>query len=597
MSATPRSFCRRWQSAANRSLRLQSSWFEVARRGQLGAFVGTWVLLAVALRAQSAPGAAPVFESNSASNARPLSGLDPGPKVAGAWLEITADHGFRVLLDGREAAGGNDRRGPTQPGLALRLPPGTHVVAVEAVNVRSNALSAVVLDPDWGVGAWIWGQQTFAKQTCRLWRAFSIPPGAKVARAQLEITADNGFRALLDGREVGRGSDWRNISEYDLSWLLVPGTHVLAVEAFNDAKEAGVLAGLRVELRDGGAIEIPSDTSWRIVPERERGWETRRQAPAHWPPAVVIGGFQRTPWATLPAGVTRLPPLHPVALHFWNSGWFQVVLVSVCGLTVLACLQLMARLAMHARAQGLLQRERARIARDIHDELGAGLTQLLLLGEVVRQAGPPTPQGQTGIDQLCGKARGLSVTVDQIIWAVNSRHDTLPDFARHACKFAQSFLANTPIRCRLDVESDIPPLPFDLPVRRNLFLAVKEALNNAAKHSGATEIFLRIHRQGAQVVVSVEDNGKGFELALVRAERNGLTNLTQRMAEIGGACAVTSQPGQGCRVTLSVPQSPARPRLTRWFGNAPGWTRRPPEPMPAGAGGPPPARAPEPSKP
>ena len=168
------------------------------------------------------------------------------------------------------------------------------------------------------------------------------------------------------------------------------GTHVLAVEAFNDDREAGLLAGLKVELLDGSLIEIPSDTSWRIAPEKERGWEHQRQAPARWPHAVVIGAFTGAPWATIPAGVSRLPPFHPIELHFWNSGWFQVVLLSVCGLAVLACLQLTARLAMHSRRQGLLQRERARIARDIHDELGAGLTQLLLLGEVVRKEGSLT---------------------------------------------------------------------------------------------------------------------------------------------------------------------------------------------------------------
>jgi hypothetical protein len=512
-------------------------------------------LLAIFLQAESLIGAALASEITSSSNALPASGLVPGGKYAGARLEITPDDGFRVLLNGRE-------RGTN---LTVQLPLGTHVVAVEAVNVRSNALSGVVLDPDWGVGAWIWDNQTFAKQTCRLWRSFVIPEGAKVARAQLEITADNGFRVMLDGREIGQGSDWRHLTEYDLTWLLPPGTHVLAVEGFNDDLEAGLLAGLKIELEGGRLIEIPSDTTWRIAPEKERGWERQRQAPARWPHAVIVGAFKGTPWAFIPAGFTRLPPLHPVELHFWNSGWFQVVLLSVCGLAVLACLQLMARLAMHAKSQGLLQRERARIARDIHDELGAGLTQLLLLGEVMREEAAPAAQGPSGIDRLCVKARGLSVALDEVVWAVNSRHDTLRDFTRHACKYAQSFLANTPIRCRLDVETEVPPLPFDLPVRRSLFLAVKEALNNAAKHSGATELFLRIHLQATEVVVSVEDNGKGFDPALASPDRNGLTNLTQRMAEIGGTCQVASKPGEGCRVTLKAPLSASRSRLAKWF--------------------------------
>src|ERR1019366_10115638 len=84
--------------------------------------------------------------------------------------------------------------------------------------------------------------------------------------------------------------------------------------------------------------------------------------------------------------------------------------------------------------------------------------------------------------------------MDEVVWAVNARRDTSRDFANYVCKYAQVFLNSTPIRCRLDVEPDLPATVFDLPLRRNLFLAVKEALNNAAKHSEATELFLRIYR-------------------------------------------------------------------------------------------------------
>src|ERR1017187_3017180 len=134
--------------------------------------------------------------------------------------------------------------------------------------------------------------------------------------------------------------------------------------------------------------------------------------------------------------------------------------------------------------------------------------------------------------------------------SVNSRRDTLRDFAIYVCKYAQFFLNSAPIRCRLDVEPEIPPATFDLPVRRNLFLAVKEALNNAAKHSEASEVFLRLYRHNQKLTVVVEDNGRGFDPAQADAARNGMTNMTQRMGEIGGFFTVVSQPGSGCRVEL-----------------------------------------------
>lgn len=143
--------------------------------------------------------------------------------------------------------------------------------------------------------------------------------------------------------------------------------------------------------------------------------------------------------------------------------------------------------------------------------------------------------------------------MDEVVWAVNARRDTLRDFANYVCKYAQAFLKSSPIRCRLDVEPDLPAAMFDLPLRRNLFLAVKEALNNAAKHSGAHELFLRIHRTGNKLVVTVEDDGHGFDPELLGGERNGMANMTQRMDEINGACELYSAVGAGCRVVFTVP--------------------------------------------
>jgi signal transduction histidine kinase len=99
----------------------------------------------------------------------------------------------------------------------------------------------------------------------------------------------------------------------------------------------------------------------------------------------------------------------------------------------------------------------------------------------------------------------------------------------------------------------MPDLSCDMGVRRNLYLAVKEALNNAARHSEATELVLSIYRQGQNIVVVIEDNGEGFEPALADRERNGLSNMKQRAAEAGGACSIASQPGAGCRVEFVVP--------------------------------------------
>jgi signal transduction histidine kinase len=418
------------------------------------------------------------------------------------------------------------------------------------------------------LGQWIWDTNTFDKQTCRLWKAFEIPRGAKVAGAILRITVDNGYSLFLDGREIGRGSDWRTVTEYDVTRLLNPGRHVLGVEGFNDRLEAGLIFGLHIELVNQQTIEIISDNSWLVVPDAKQNWAARKNALAGWHPAIVVGPIHHHPWEIWPYGLTTGPALLPVVVRFWQTGWFQLSVLALLLLAIGVCVWLRAQLSLQARAQRLLQSERVRIARDIHDDLGAQLTQLVLLGEVAQREQPENSPARTQFHQICTLARALSHGMDEVVWAVNARRDTLRDFASYVCKYAQVFLSSTPIRCRLDVEPDLPATMFDLPLRRNLFLAVKEALNNAAKHSGAAELFLRIYRAGDKLVVTVEDDGGGFDPAQLAGERNGMANMTQRMAEIAGGCELFSAPGGGCRVVFTVPLENLPPR--GWFN----WLRR-----------------------
>jgi signal transduction histidine kinase len=117
------------------------------------------------------------------------------------------------------------------------------------------------------------------------------------------------------------------------------------------------------------------------------------------------------------------------------------------------------------------------------------------------------------------------------------------------------------------VDAEVPQFNFSLAARRSLFLVVKEALNNAVRHSGATEVALTIQVVDGKVRVSIRDNGKGFDLSKAKPERNGLTNMTERMNEVGGECRMTSQPGKGCRVELIVPLRDRENGLRAWLRN------------------------------
>ena len=425
------------------------------------------------------------------------------------------------------------------------------------------------------MGSWIWETNTFDRQTVRFWKSFEIPAGATIRRARLRITADNEYILYLDGQELGRDAEWRHLYEYDITALLQSGRHVLAVEVYNSSREAGFMFGLKAGLTDGKVVEVKSDTSWFIVPEGVSGWEKKVEPGDSWRTATVEFPFGSGPWGTMDY-IDLVPPLQPVIIPFWKTGWFEILLISVCGIVSLISFSLTTQVLLHRKEQQLLQRERARIARDIHDDLGTRVTQLVLQGEVAQSELPAGSKTRRQLEGISEEAREALRAMDEILWAINPRRDTLHEFATFVCGHAQTFLKATPIQCVLDVEPAMSTTAFDLPFRRSLLLAVKEALHNAVKHSEATELLLQIRRQGHGLTVAVQDNGKGFDPAHANAERNGLNNMVQRLNEVGGTCLLTSQSGKGCRVEFHIPfiQMRRRPWWLNW------WLFRPAESRP-----------------
>jgi signal transduction histidine kinase len=418
-----------------------------------------------------------------------------------------------------------------------------------------------------GLGNWIWTGHFADRQTCRLWHSFRIPDDYVPTHAQLTITADNGYTAYLDGQEIGRGGDPNNLTEYDLTWLMSPGRHVLAVEAFNDAFDAGVIAGLRVDAANGKKLEVYSDASWWVVPEGDWNWKTAKQAAPDWTLAHVVG-YAGKMWWRYPTQITRVPPLLPVIKHFWQHSWFLVLLLSLCAIVLIVSLRQALQLALQTRSHRQLERERARIASDLHDDLGSGLTQMTLLGELLLQEKALSDESRGRLQKLCGKARAALKSMDEIIWTVNPRRDTLPDFVAFILEYAQEYLASTTVRCRLEVPDNLPSVPLDLPARRNLLLAFKEAVRNVARHSGASELFLKIEASPASLSVELHDNGKGFALATGPSARNGMSNMRERLADIGGHCLVQSRPGEGCRIIFTLPLSEPEFSSKKWLARS-----------------------------
>jgi signal transduction histidine kinase len=200
----------------------------------------------------------------------------------------------------------------------------------------------------------------------------------------------------------------------------------------------------------------------------------------------------------------------------------------------------------------VMEQERSRVAQDLHDELGVGLTQVGILGSLAKNPSLSTEKKNLYLDQLSESARTLVTGLDEIVWAVNPNYDSVSSLASYYALFAQRFLNLAGIACRFDAVENLPEHPLDSRLRHGIFLAFKEALNNVVRHSGATEVRLRIEVPRNQLMISITDNGRGFESAEGRPGNDGITGMRQRMEKLGGKCKVASRAGQGTTIEFSL---------------------------------------------
>ncbi len=432
-------------------------------------------------------------------------------------------------------------------------------LAATAALALANAAEPV-LNPEFRVGSWIWHDHTHARQECRFVRTFEIPDGAAVESARLRIAADNFYNVFLDGQSIGQGADWRVLIEYDLRLLMTPGKHVLAVQAFNDFDVAGLLLGLQVKLADGSVVEVASDDAWKIAPNHEPAWKEWTRASEAWPSAKVINPF----WPAARPQVYQAPVSQPVIIPFWQRKWFQISMIVSCLLGAACSIFLLSKLILKSKMETMVRRERARIAADLHDGLGGGMTQLVLLSDASKRAIPQDSAAIDTLDRLCGQTRELLRGMNEAVWLINSQRDNLRDFAAYLGKYAESFFHDTPVRCRFDIEKNLPALPCDIGVRRNLFLAAKEALNNILRHSQATEARLSVRQDRSGIRIIVSDNGKGFQPGSLDGEGNGLENMRQRARDAAGTFEIHCPAAGGCTITFAAPlQSQGRSKSPR----------------------------------
>jgi signal transduction histidine kinase len=207
-----------------------------------------------------------------------------------------------------------------------------------------------------------------------------------------------------------------------------------------------------------------------------------------------------------------------------------------------------------------LERERTRIARDLHDEVGAALTEIAMQHYWVQKeiTGLAAPATLDRVEKARQSAVDLVRSVDAIVWAVNPANDTLDRFVPYLTHSIEQFAEAAGVRLELDVPDRVPPEPIDGGTRHSLFLVVREAVNNAVKHGRPSR--LRFHLQvqesgpGSRLSIMIADDGQGCDhSALTAGERSGITNMRRRIDELGGRFSITSSVGEGTRVEIDMP--------------------------------------------
>lgn len=265
--------------------------------------------------------------------------------------------------------------------------------------------------------------------------------------------------------------------------------------------------------------------------------------------AADVTLLQAPPWWTLRRVLWMAGALGFAALAAF--GWVAVLRRQVAERTRQLEIQIQERQRAERRRE--IEQERARVAHDLHDDLGAGLTEVNMLSSLVKSPTTSAAEKQRYLDDLTETARRMVTSLDEIVWAVNPRNDTIASLASYFGSYAQRLLDLAGVSCGLDMADDLPEHPLDPKFRQEIFFAFKEALTNVVRHARATQVWLRLAVRERRLVVEVADNGRGFNLSAPPAGSDGLNNMRERLKTIGGKCEIVSDAKTGTAIRFSAP--------------------------------------------
>jgi signal transduction histidine kinase/ligand-binding sensor domain-containing protein len=252
-----------------------------------------------------------------------------------------------------------------------------------------------------------------------------------------------------------------------------------------------------------------------------------------------------------------------VAPHYWETWLFYLGAGSAMVIAGTGLHYQRVRRLRHLQTleqQRALEQERSRIARDLHDDLGANLTGLALQLDLAQnqRAAPELLQPQ--LANLSRSTRGLVDNMREVVWAMNPLNDNLESLANFLGQYAEQYLAAAGLRCRLELPLAAQANPVSSPIRHQLFLVVKEALHNAVRHAQATEVELRLEQLQRNLRLTIEDDGCGLPPEATRIPNHGLDNMRKRVQDVGGSFSASTRTSGGTRLEICIPLDAVFPR-------------------------------------
>jgi signal transduction histidine kinase len=241
---------------------------------------------------------------------------------------------------------------------------------------------------------------------------------------------------------------------------------------------------------------------------------------------------------------------------FWKTAWFWALVISAILAVIMGSWRYLVRRRMRVEVlrlknQQALEQERLRIAQDIHDDLGARITEISLASALAKKKSPLPDSASADFDRISDMSRELVSALYETVWAVNPENDNLDALGNYLCQMTIHLCEQAQLPCRLKVVELPGQVQVSSQTRHNIIMAAKEAVHNVIKHAKASEVTLRVAFEDGVLTVCIQDNGAGFRPNGSPAG-NGLTNMRRRLTALGGSFSVENRAEGGTCVNLRL---------------------------------------------